>query len=117
MILLYFLTIFFLFMMFYSIISVRRAILRSAILATYALAIFFVWNPSKTTVVANYFGIGRGLDFVLVLFFVAMLNGTFFIVKHLSYQHRNISKLTRYIAIRDARKPRPLVKATSTLTK
>ena len=100
------LTIVFVFMAFYSAIFVRRAAVRYLLFFAYFAAIFFVWNPNETTIIANYFGIGRGLDFVLVLFSVAIVNGTFFIVKHLSSQHRSITKLTRHIAIREARNPR-----------
>lgn len=100
------LTMVFVFMTFYSVIFVRRAAVRYVLLVAYVAAIFFVWNPNETTIIANYFGIGRGLDFVLVLFSVAIVNGTFFIVKHLNSQHQSITKLTRHIAIRDARNPR-----------
>lgn len=100
------LTVVFVFMAFYSAIFVRRAVVRYFLLIAYFTAIFFVWNPNETTIIANYFGIGRGLDFVLVLFSVAIVNGTFFIVKHLSSQHQSITKLTRHIAVRDARSPR-----------
>ena len=100
------LTIVFVFMAFYSAIFVRRAAVRYALFFAYSAAIFFVWNPNETTIIANYFGIGRGLDFVLVLFSVAIVNGTFFIVKHLNTQHQSITKLTRHIAILEARNPR-----------
>ena len=99
------LTVVFVFMAFYSAIFVRRTVLRYSLLVAYIAAIFFVWNPDETTIIANYFGIGRGLDFVLVLFSVAIVNGTFFIVNHLSSQHQSITKLARYIAIRDACNP------------
>ena len=117
MILASFLTVFFVFMIFYSAISVRRATARYIILAIYILAVFFVWNPNQTTIVANYFGIGRGLDFVLILFSVAIFNGNFFIVKHLNSQQQSISKLTRHIAIRDARNSRPSDNVAFTPTK
>lgn len=99
------LTIVFVFMMFYSIVFVHRPVVRYVLLSAYSLAIFFVWNPELTTVIANLFGIGRGLDFVLVMFSVAIVNGIFFIVKHLNSQHQSITDLARYIAIRDARPP------------
>lgn len=107
------LSIVFVFMAFYSAIFVRRAAVRYVLFFSYSAAIFFVWNPNKTTIIANYFGIGRGLDFVLVLFFVAIVNGTFFIVKHLNSQHQSLTKLTRHIAIRDARCPRDSDNASS----
>lgn len=97
------LTVVFIFMALYSAIFVRRSSVRYALFFAYIVAVFFLWNPDETTIIANYFGIGRGLDFVLVLFSVAIVNGTFFIVNHLNSQHQSITKLTRHIAIRDAR--------------
>lgn len=105
MILILFLTIVFVFMAFYSIVFVHRTIVRYVLLLAYSLAIFFVWNPELTTVIAHFFGIGRGLDFVFVLFLVAIVNGMFFIVRHLNIQHQDITKLAQHIAIRDANPP------------
>jgi hypothetical protein len=99
-----FLTAIFVFMAIYSIVFVHRVTFRSTLLFVYGAAIFFVWNPNATTVVANFFGIGRGLDFVFVLFLVAIVNGIFFIVKHLNAQHQSITRLTRHIAIHEAQK-------------
>lgn len=99
------LTIVFVFMAFYSAIFIHRAAVRYVLLLAYSSAIYFVWNPESTTVIANFFGIGRGLDFVLVLFSVAIVNGMFFIIRHLNSQHQSITKLSRHIAIRDAHLP------------
>ena len=109
MILTSFLTLVFLFMAFYSAIFVGRSVIRYTLFFLYASAIFFVWNPDTTTIIARFFGIGRGLDFVLVLFSVAIVNGSFFIIRHLISQHQSITKLARHIAIRDARSPRTLL--------
>lgn len=98
-----FLTLVFLFMAFYSAIFVGRSGIRYMLFFLYAGAIFFVWSPDTTTIIARFFGIGRGLDFVLVMFSVAIVNGLFFITKHLISQHQSITKLVRHIAIRDAR--------------
>lgn len=95
----------FVFMAFYSVVFVRRAAVRYVLLLAYGAAIFFVWSPDTTTVIANYFGIGRGLDFVLVLFLIVIINGIFFIVRHLNSQHQSITRLARHIAIRDAHTP------------
>ncbi len=105
MIFISFLTAVFVFMAIYSVIFVRPGAIRSGLLLAYSAAIFFVWNPEVTIIMANFFGIGRGLDFVLVLFSVAIVNGMFFMVKHLSSQHQSITKLARHIAIHDARPP------------
>lgn len=96
------LTVIFVFMALYSVLFVQRAILRYFLLLSYIAAILFVWNPNITTKIANIFGMGRGLDFILVLFSVAIINGMFFIIKHLNSLHQSITKLARHIAIRDA---------------
>jgi small membrane protein len=105
MILISILTIIFVFMAFYSVLFIHRIVVRYVLVLTYTLAIFFVWNQEATTVIANFFGIGRGLDFVLTLFSVVIVNGIFFIVSYMNSQHQSITKLTRYIAISDARLP------------
>ncbi len=100
------LSIVFISMAIYSLVFIHRASIRYLLLVVYGAAIFFVWNPESTTVIAHSFGIGRGLDFVIILLTVAMVNGLIIIVRHLNSQHQNISKLTRYIAVRDAREPK-----------
>ncbi|WP_180128939.1 DUF2304 domain-containing protein [Rhodoferax sp. BLA1] len=99
------LTVIFAFMAVYCAIFIRRAAVRYFIFFAYIAAIFFVWNPNETTIIANYFGIGRGLDFVMVLFSVAIVNGTFFIIKHLNSQHQSITKLARHMAVHEACSP------------
>ncbi len=99
MIFTWFLTSVFLFMAIYSLVFVRRILIRYALLFLYASAIFFVWCPDATTIIAQFFGIGRGLDFMLVLFSVTIINGSLFIIRYLNAQHQNITKLTRFIAL------------------
>lgn len=99
------LTVVFVFMAFYSIVFVRHPAVRCFLLLAYGAGIYFAWSPDETTVIANYFGIGRGLDFILVLFSVVIVNGMFFIVRHLNSQHQNITKLVRHIAVHDAHTP------------
>jgi hypothetical protein len=108
-----FLTVVFIFMAFYSAIFIQRIVVRYCLFFSYTFAIFFIWAPNVTTTIANFFGIGRGLDFILILFSVAIVNGMLFIVKHLRGQHQNIMKLTRYIAIRDAFNPQHVNKAST----
>ena len=102
MILALLLTIIFVFMSVYSIAFVQRSSIRYLLCFTYILAIFFVWHPNSTTTIAKYFGIGRGLDLIEVLFSVAIINGLLFVIKHLIAQHHKITLLSRYLAIRDA---------------
>lgn len=91
-------------MIIYSVISFRQNILKYIALFVYLSGIFFVWNPDKTTAIANFFGIGRGLDFVLILFLVAIVNGTLILLKYLNSLHKDITKIVRHIAILEARK-------------
>ncbi len=100
-----FLTIVFIFMALYSVVFTRTTVIRFTLLLIYIIAIFFVWNPDTTTVVANFFGIGRGLDFILILFMITIMNGMFFIIKNSQNQSQDITKLARYIAIKDTRIP------------
>lgn len=99
------LSVIFFSMAIYSIVFVSRISVRYLLLFSYCAAIVFVWNPELTTVIAHFFGIGRGLDFILVLLSVAIVNGLVIIVRHLNSQHQSISQLTRHIALRDARDP------------
>ena len=89
----------------YSIVFVSRISIRYLLLSSYCAAIFFVWDPELTTVIAHFFGIGRGLDLILVLLSVAIVNGLVIIIRHLNSQHQSITQLTRHIALRDARNP------------
>lgn len=92
-------------MIIYSVISFQQKFLKYIALSIYLGGIFFVWNPDKTTAIANYFGIGRGLDFVLILFLVAIINGALVLLKYLNSLHKNITKVVRHIAILEARTP------------
>ena len=103
MVLAVFLTLVFVFMAVYSFVFIRRDLIRYLSLVIYAAAIFFVWNPNATTVIANFWGVNRGIDFVLVLLSIALMNGILICAKHISSQHQQITKIVRHMAIRDAR--------------
>jgi len=100
-----FLTAVFGFMMFYSMVFVSSNLVRYFFVICYASAVYFVWNPDSTTVIANYFGVGRGLDFIFLLLFLAVINGLIFSVTHLSQHHQSLTKLARHISIVEARIP------------
>lgn len=66
------------------------------------LGIFFILNPNSTTLIANFFGIGRGTDLVLYLF---VLLGIFHAVDNSSECKKTTQQLTsiiRYEAIQNA---------------
>lgn len=97
-----FLTVLFLFMVFYSLVFVKYSVVRVALIFLYSVPVFFIWNPDYTTIIANYFGIGRGLDFFLIIFSVAIVNALVFVARHINDQHQQITKLARYLSLRDA---------------
>jgi hypothetical protein len=100
-----FLTFVFFIMALYCIVSVKSPVFRCALICGYLIAIFFVWNQDKTTVIANFLGIGRGLDFALVLLCIAIMNVLLFVISHLSMQHRMLTKLARHIALDNSSEP------------
>lgn len=102
MILAIFLTLLFILMALYTAVFVRNTIARYTLFLAYSSAVFFVWNPMLTTIIANFFGVGRGLDFTLVLLSVAILNGLLFCARHLNSQHQCITQLARHIAKSEA---------------
>jgi hypothetical protein len=105
MILSSFFTVLFVFMAFYGALYFQRTVARYVVILFYAAATFFIWNPFATNLIANYFGIGRGLDLFLMLFSLIIINVIFIMARHLFSMHQQITKLARYIAIRDARNP------------
>jgi hypothetical protein len=100
-----FLTILFLFMAIYSAVFIRSRTIRWLLCSTYVISIYFVWNPAVTTTIAQYFGIGRGLDFFLILLSVAIVNAIVLLARHMNTQHRALTQLARHIALINARAP------------
>lgn len=72
--------------------------------ALYAFAILVVWWPDFTTMLAHLLGIGRGVDLVLILVSVVIMNAILFIVRHMYHMHQQITKLARHIALREVLK-------------
>src|SRR5688500_936543 len=70
----------------------------------FMLGIIFVINPDITTKIAEFVGVGRGVDLVIYLLLLVF----FFLFIALFYKSRNIDKtlieLVRKIAIKEAKK-------------
>jgi hypothetical protein len=60
--------------------------------------------PGLTTIVSEFVGIGRGMDLVVYASIVLLLYLMFRLYVHVDLQSREITKLVREIAIRDAKK-------------
>jgi len=100
-----FLTFVFLFMAVYSFAFLRPPALQIPLCLAYLVGIYFVWDPDVSTVIASYFGIGRGLDFILILLSISIVNALVLLTRHINAQHRAITKLTRHFALMQARRP------------
>lgn len=98
------LTTIFVFMIAYSFISINSVPVSALLCSAYAAGIYFIWNPDATTKIANFFGMGRGLDFFVILLFVVILNALLFMARQIHSHHVAITKLARNIALRNVRK-------------
>jgi hypothetical protein len=96
------LTIAFAFMALYTLAFLNDQILGKMLLLLYAGAVFLLWEPDISTTIANLIGIGRGVDFGLMLVSVISLNLIIFLIHHVHQLHKQITLLTRSIAIGDA---------------
>jgi len=68
----------------------------------WVLAAWAIAQPSLTMVVAHALGIGRGADLVLYCSILAMMAGFFLGYIRLKRMEREITRLVRHIAIKDA---------------
>jgi len=59
------------------------------------LAVVFVWWPSSTVILANFFGIGRGSDLVLYVSLAVVFYLLFKISVKLESLNRDLTKVTR----------------------
>jgi hypothetical protein len=67
--------------------------------------IVLVLVPSITTHVANFLGVGRGVDLVLYSFILIMLTAVFNLHIRLRAEHQTLTELARAIAIYSASRP------------
>jgi hypothetical protein len=98
-----FLSAVFLFMAVYSFVFIPRRDLKLVLTLAYAVGMFFVWNPQTTHEIANFFGVGRGLDFFLILLSVTIVNALVLLARHMNAQHRALTQLARHVALHEAR--------------
>lgn len=62
-------------------------------------SIYFVLLPAHSTVVAKFFGVGRGADLLLYLWFAIGSLFIFFLTVQIKSLNENITSLSRFIAI------------------
>jgi hypothetical protein len=83
------------------------------LLLLYAGAIFVIWKQDTSTEIANLIGIGRGVDFGLMLASVISLNLIIFLTHHVHQLHKQVTLLTRRIAINEALHKNQSISSTS----
>lgn len=105
MILAILLTLIFAFMAYCTMLLCKRSITRNVMIFIYCAAVLLAWFPDISTAVAHLFGVGRGLDLVLTLLTVILINAVLLILAHLHGQHRKLTLLARHIAIKEAIQP------------
>lgn len=101
------LTLVFVLMAIYTFVFFSGRLLGWLLLASYVVAVFVVWRPDTTTTLAQMLGIGRGVDLVLILVSVVIVNVIMFVIRHMYFMHKQITRLARHIAIREAAKLEP----------
>jgi hypothetical protein len=84
-----------------------RSLLRDRLiaLAICATAVFAIFFPEFTTIVANFLGVGRGAD---LLIYVLAMGGVFALLilsTRLSDTQRTVTELIRQLAIINAKEP------------
>jgi small membrane protein len=87
----------FLFMSVYSFAYVKSRLGVAVLIAVYLVATIFIWAPDYSTEIANYVGIGRGVDFVLIVAVVSILNIILVLARHLYTMNRQLTLLARRI--------------------
>jgi hypothetical protein len=81
------------------------AVRRLSMLAILGLGVLTVAFPDITTATADSVGVGRGTDLVLYVFVVVFVGNSIFNAAKFRHHERDLTKLARALAIRDA--PRP----------
>jgi hypothetical protein len=62
--------------------------------------------PNLTTIIANAVGIGRGADLIIYSTIIILLYGFYNLITTQDLQRRELTELTRKIAIENAKKPK-----------
>jgi hypothetical protein len=81
------------------------AVRRLSMVAVLGLGVLTVAFPDITTQIADSVGVGRGTDLVLYVLVVVFVGNSIFNAAKFRHHERDITRLARALAIRDA--PRP----------
>lgn len=96
------LTAMFFFMTLYTLVFFGSSHIGRALVLGYLVATVIVWFPQISTEFANRLGIGRGVDLVLMIVVVVLINAMLLLARHLHLLHTRLTKLARHIAIAES---------------
>ena len=77
--------------------------LRPAILIVVAVGLILTWMPAQSVKLANFLGVGRGVDLIFYIWIVLSLLGMVSLYITISRQAMQITNLTRALALYQAR--------------
>jgi len=86
-------------------VMVQGNVLALPLLIFTLAAIFFVFFPAETTVIANKLGVGRGTD--LLLYFCFITGSILILLVHIKFSHQSLvmTELVRAIALASPMRP------------
>ena len=80
----------------------RSPLVAGASMIAGAAGLYLVWAPEQSTAVAEFIGIGRGVDLILYLWVCISLNMLLNLHLKLRVQHETLTKLARAVALKHA---------------
>jgi small membrane protein len=80
----------------------RSPLVAGASMIAGAAGLYLVWAPEQSTAVAEFIGIGRGVDLILYLWVCISLNMLLSLHLTLRVQHETRTKLARAMALKNA---------------
>lgn len=83
----------------------KQPLIRGLVSMVLIVAIIFTVFPDSSTQLANYLGVGRGVDMVIYLSLVGLVVGGLLLYLRILKLERQIVELTRQQAIIQAQKP------------
>lgn len=78
--------------------------LRFFVATCIAAGIVMIWMPHWSSIVANVLGVGRGADLVMYLWILFSLQAFVYLYISIKRKERQITELTRALAISNAKK-------------
>ena len=89
-------------MIFLVLSELNNKFAKLSLIILYLFAPIFLWYPDLSSEISQAFGIGRGLDLIVLLFIFVTGNSLYFVFSSLFKQQKMITELTRHLALREA---------------